>query len=82
VESLPDVQLEHVFRPALERAVELGELPTAADLDAALLALVSIFFGVPLWMCCNQPERIRQAYQQQLGLLWSGLGGSPPALQG
>jgi len=77
VESLADVQLEHVFRPALERAVELGELPAAADLDAALLSLVSIFFGVALWMCCNQPENIGQAYQQQLGLLWSGLGGTP-----
>lgn len=74
--SLPDVQLEHVFRPALERAVELGELPASADLDAALLSLVSIFFGVPLWMCCNQPQAIQQAYQQQLGLLWAGLGGT------
>ena len=74
VESLPEVQLEHVFRPALERAVELRELPAEVDLDAARLALVSIFFGVPLWLCCTHPEQIEQAYQQQLGLLWAGLG--------
>ena len=74
VKSLPDVHLEHVFRPALERAIELGELPAGADLDAAVLGLISTFFGVPLWLCCNEPERIQQAYHDQLALLWAGLG--------
>jgi AcrR family transcriptional regulator len=66
--GLPDI-----FRPALERAVQHGELPAEVDLDAALVALLSTFFGVPLWMGQEEPDRIRSAYRRQLQLIWAGL---------
>ncbi len=73
VENLPDIQLENVFRPRLERAIALGELPRTLDVEQALLALVSTFFGVPLWLCCGDPEAIREGYKRQLKLIWAGL---------
>ncbi|MEB2311165.1 MAG: TetR/AcrR family transcriptional regulator [Sorangiineae bacterium] len=73
VESLPDIRLENLWKPHLERAVELGELPVTLQLDQALLALVSTFFGVPLWLCSGAPERVRTAYREQLDLIWAGL---------
>jgi AcrR family transcriptional regulator len=72
-ESISDVQLEAAFKPGLLRAIELGELPRNLDVDAALLALISTFFGVPLWLCGDHPEKVRAAYARQLKLLWVGL---------
>jgi hypothetical protein len=66
--GLPDI-----FGPALQRAVERGELPAGVDLDAALVALLSTFFGVPLWLGQEEPDRIRRAYARQLKLIWAGL---------
>jgi hypothetical protein len=43
------------------------------DVDAAVLALLSILFGVPLWLGLEHPERIGPAYRRQLKLLWAGL---------
>jgi hypothetical protein len=65
--------LPEIFRPALERAVAKKELPAHVDLDAALVALLSTFFGVPLWMGQEEPNRIRPAYRRQLQLIWAGL---------
>jgi AcrR family transcriptional regulator len=65
--------LRDVFRPALQRAVEHGELPVDVDVEIALLALLSTFFGVPLWLGTQDPARIRPAYERQLRLIWAGL---------
>lgn len=73
VETCDERELPDIFRPALLRAVELGELPPAIDVDAAVVALLSTFFGVPLWLGAQQPDQIRPAYQQQLRLIWAGL---------
>jgi hypothetical protein len=40
---------------------------------AAMVALVSIFYGVPLAMQHANPAAIGAMYRQQLALLWSGL---------
>ena len=73
VECVPELRLSEVLRTPLERATAKGELPASVDLDAALLGLLGIFFGVPLWLGPIQPEAIRPAYQGQLKLLWAGL---------
>jgi hypothetical protein len=73
VDCCAERRLPEVFRPALERAVRRGELPEDADVEAALVALLSTFFGVPLWLGAQEPDRIRPAYRQQLRLIWAGL---------
>lgn len=70
----PELGLPNLFRPALDRAVELGELPADIDREAAVLGLLSVFFGVPLWLGPQAAAQISSGYQQQLRLLWSGLG--------
>jgi AcrR family transcriptional regulator len=73
VECVPELALPEVFRGPLERAVARGELPAKADIEAAVLALLGIFFGVPLWLGPHDSEKIRPAYHRQLKLLWAGL---------
>jgi AcrR family transcriptional regulator len=73
VECVPELALPEVFRAPLERAVARGELPEKADIEAAVLGLLGIFFGVPLWLGPRESEQIRPAYHRQLKLLWAGL---------
>lgn len=74
VDCCAERRLPDVFRPALERAIELGELPKDVDIDAALLALLSTFFGVPLWLGADDATEIRPGFRRQLKLIWKGLG--------
>jgi AcrR family transcriptional regulator len=74
VDYCAERRLPEVFRPALERAVALGELPKEVDIEVALLALLSTFFGVPLWLGADNAAQIRPAYRRQLLLIWAGLG--------
>jgi AcrR family transcriptional regulator len=73
VECCAERGLPDVFRPPLERALTHGELPAEVDIDFALLALLSTFFGVPLWLGIQEPAHIRPAYERQLRLIWAGL---------
>jgi len=80
VECMPELALPEMFRRPLERAVECGELPGSIEIDEALLALLGIFFGLPLLLGNREPARIRPQYRRQLKLLWAGLrcGGAAP----
>jgi AcrR family transcriptional regulator len=79
VECMPELTLPDMFRRPLERAVECGELPRTTEIDEALLALLGIFFGLPLLLGNREPARIRPGYQKQLKVLWAGLRCSGPA---
>ena len=71
--NLPDDSLEALLRDSLEMAIRQGELPGNTALAAAMVALVSIFYGVPLAMQHANPAAIGAMYRQQLALLWGGL---------
>jgi AcrR family transcriptional regulator len=73
IECLPELCLEDLFGPALDRAIQRGELTSTVDREATLLALLSTFLGVPLWLGVERPERLGAAYRRQLNLLWAGL---------
>ncbi len=77
IETLPAEGLETLLPPFLEQAVAAGELPRGLDRGAALLALTSVFFGVPLVLLHVDARAIEPRYRQQLGLVWAGLGGRP-----
>jgi AcrR family transcriptional regulator len=65
--------LETLFKTALQQAMKLGELPENTLMPAAMVGLVSIFYGVPLAIQHSNPASIGAMYRQQLELLWAGL---------
>jgi len=73
IEQLPDDSLEALLRGSLQSAIDQGELPANTAIAAAMVALVSIFYGVPLAMQHANPAAIGAMYRQQLALLWAGL---------
>jgi len=73
IEHLPDDSLETLLRNALQSAIDAGELPGNTAIAAAMVALVSIFYGVPLAMQHGNSAAIGAMYRQQLVILWEGL---------
>jgi len=73
IELLRDDSLETLLRNALQSAMEGGELPENTAISAAMVGLVSIFYGVPLAMQHGNSAAIGAMYRQQLTILWQGL---------
>jgi AcrR family transcriptional regulator len=73
ITDLSDDSLESLLRGSLQTAIELGELPENTAISAAMVGLVSIFYGVPLALQHSKPAAIAAMYRQQLELLWKGL---------
>jgi len=73
IEALSDQSLETLLRMSLEAAIEAGDLPANMAIPAAMVGLVSIFYGVPLAVQHSNPAAIGAMYRQQLELLWGGL---------
>jgi AcrR family transcriptional regulator len=73
IEDLSDDSLESLLRNALQDGIDQGDLPVNSAIAAAMVALVSIFYGVPLAMQHANPAAIGAMYRQQLALLWAGL---------
>ena len=73
IASTPDKSLEGLLRASLQTAIEQGELPENTAIAAAMVGLVSIFYGVPLALQQGNPAAIAAMYRQQLELLWKGL---------
>jgi AcrR family transcriptional regulator len=73
IEDLGEDSLETIFRKALAQAVDQGELPPNTLIPAAMVGLVSIFYGVPLAIQHSSPGTIGPMYRQQLAVLWAGL---------
>ena len=71
--NTPDDSLEGLLRGSLQSAIEQGELPENTAMQAAMVGLVSIFYGVPLALQHSNPAVIAAMYRQQLELLWKGL---------
>ena len=82
VECVPELALPEVFRGPLERAVVRGKLPAKADIEAAVLALLGIFFGVPLWLGPHD-SRKSSCLSSSAQILWAAcVELSAPALRG
>jgi len=73
IENMSDDSLEGLLRGSLQMAIEMGELPENMAISAAMVGLVSIFYGVPLALQHSNPAAIAAMYRQQLELLWEGL---------
>lgn len=73
IEALADQSLEQALIAALQRAVDQGELPRNTHLPIVMVALLSIFHGVPLALRLGNPSGIGAMYRQQLAILWGGV---------
>ena len=73
IADMPDDSLEHILRSALQEGIDRGELPVNTAMSAAMVGLVSIFYGVPLALQHSNPAAIGAMYRQQLAILWEGL---------
>jgi AcrR family transcriptional regulator len=73
IAEMSDQSLEGLLRASLESAIEQGTLPANTAIAAAMVGLVSIFYGVPLAIQHSNPAAIGAMYRQQLELLWAGL---------
>jgi AcrR family transcriptional regulator len=73
IEDIEVDNLESLLKTALEQAIRQGELPENTLIPAAMVGLVSIFYGVPLAIQHTNPASIGPMYRQQLELLWTGL---------
>lgn len=76
IEETPDKGIESVLVPSLQEAVHLEELPPNTHMNTVMVALVSIFFGVPLALRVASPQGIGSMYKQQLAVLWAGVRGA------
>jgi hypothetical protein len=73
IEEIEVDNLEALLKTALMQAIKQGELPENTLIPAAMVGLVSIFYGVPLAIQHSNPASIGPMYRQQLELLWAGL---------
>jgi len=73
IEAIEGIGLDGLLKPLLRDACASGELPSKLDQDAALLALASVFFGVPLILARRAPELVGAMYRRQLDIVWAGL---------
>lgn len=69
--DLPERGLREILPSFLSRAADQGEIPRERVADL-VLALSSLFFGVPLLLARIAPTAVRSAYRAQLALLWAG----------
>jgi AcrR family transcriptional regulator len=77
IADVPAAGLDAIVPPLLEQAVASGELPRHVDRSAALLAIASIFFGVPIVFRRLDVAAIEPMYREQLRLVWAGLRALP-----
>ncbi|MGA7799210.1 MAG: helix-turn-helix domain-containing protein [Gammaproteobacteria bacterium] len=73
IEEVPAGGLDAILVPNVEYAIERGELPPNTHRATVLVALISIFHGVPLALRLSNPGSVASMYRQQLVLLWAGV---------
>jgi AcrR family transcriptional regulator len=77
VEHVVAKGLDELLPPLVRQAIERGELPSELNVETVLIALASLFFGIPVVMRRMKPDLIEGAYRTQLRILWTGLGAGP-----
>ncbi|MDQ6978246.1 MAG: hypothetical protein Q9M75_09035 [Ghiorsea sp.] len=73
VDTLPAEGLNSIFPKLIQQAIDASELPQSTHVEAAMLGLTAIFFGVPLVMLRTSPDAVQELYHQQLVIFWKGL---------
>jgi AcrR family transcriptional regulator len=74
IEKIPEGNFVKIILENLRFAIERGELPAKTDVEQVLLALMSTFYGIPLMLGNDIPNRLSKAYSAQLKVLKEGFG--------
>lgn len=72
IEQIEASGLDGILAPNLEAAIRNGELPTSTPVMSVVIALSSLFFGIPLLLHAIPTDRLEDIFQQQLDLIWAG----------
>lgn len=72
VDELEGQGLDTLLPPLIERAIRAGELPKKTNRETVLVALATLFLGLPV-VLRRAPRALGEAYHAQLLLLWAGL---------
>lgn len=73
LERLEASGLDAILLPALQQAINRGELPANSHLPTTMLGLVALFYGIPLLLRMGNPDAIPISYRQQLAIFWQGI---------
>ena len=73
IEKVKAISLVEIFRPYLEKAIKMGELPKETNVELTLLILRSIFFGTPLALSQAHVEKLGPIYITRLKMIWIAL---------
>jgi ABC-type sugar transport system permease subunit len=65
----------------VQKAIDGGDLPGNTPINTVMVALLSIYYGVPLALRLANPAAIGNMYRQQLLLLWAGLRGAAAGIE-
>jgi len=65
--------LDEILPPLIDRAICAGELPAHTDRQRLLVALATVFLGLPVVLRGADAARVEAAYREHLALLWAGL---------
>ncbi len=72
IETIEAKGLDGIILPNLQAAVQRGELPENTPLMSLMIALTSLFFGVPILRDNFPPEALEGIISEQLQLIWAG----------
>ncbi len=72
IESVEGKGLDSILLPNLQIAVEKGELPESVSLMSLVIALTSLFFGVPILRRHLPTNQLGNIISEQLKLIWAG----------
>ncbi|MEN0065420.1 MAG: TetR/AcrR family transcriptional regulator [Myxococcota bacterium] len=78
VMELPDRGLGDILPQLVAEAVAVGELPPHTNVSVVVLAIVSVFFGIPLALGISGADQVAPMYRRQLALIWVGARAEPP----
>ncbi len=77
IESVEGRGLQELLPPLIRAAIARGELPRRTDADALLVALATVFLGLPVVMRRASAAAIERACLAHLRWLWAGLRATP-----
>lgn len=74
IEDIPEGTIVTYFRKNLVIAIEKKELPRDTDIEATLISLTSLLYGVPMMLAgYTNFETLPAEYERQLNIFWTGL---------
>jgi len=72
IEDIESKGLDGILLPNLKTAISQGELPAKTPVMNVVVALTSLFFGIPMILHAIDSDQLELIFKQQLELIWAG----------